>query len=241
MPHALGHGEGAGAHVHPPPPCALGVHRRPPPGGRACEALDRLVLAAPTVVDVPQPGRPRIARQWLPVHLAAKGARKGPQLLRGRHQPVPYGVGIARKAPGGGAEASALSHARQHADDQCHGPLLARKERAMMRGLSRAGGQGMVARGRRGCHCARRWPSQPTARATMHGDTRAAGSQCGGDGLVRDIRPVHGKARGEVPSRAHTGRQGAFASDPPTLWVRWRADVVASWAWLAAVVTRRMG
>jgi hypothetical protein len=101
----LGPGQGAGAHVHHQQPLALGVHRGPHSGGRALEALDRLVLAAHTVFDVPEHGLQLIERQLLHVHLAEKGARKGPQLLRGLHQPVQDGVGSDLKDPGGGADA----------------------------------------------------------------------------------------------------------------------------------------
>jgi hypothetical protein len=63
----------------------------------------------------------------------------------------------------------------------------------------------------------------------------AAGSSGTSDRVARE------GALGDVPSRAHTRRNGACASGPQTLGVRWSTDVVACWAWPASAVTWRMG
>jgi hypothetical protein len=120
MPHALGPPQGAGSAIPDHQPGARGGHRRPPPGGRAREARERLGRAALPVCDGPEPGRQRLERPWLPVPLAEQVARKGPQRLRGLPSPGQSGLGIDRKAPGGGAEASALSPTGQHPDHASH-------------------------------------------------------------------------------------------------------------------------
>ena len=69
MHHALSQGQGAGADINHQQQCALGVHRCPYPVGRAPEALDRLVLAALTVFDVPQHSIQLIELSLLDVHI----------------------------------------------------------------------------------------------------------------------------------------------------------------------------
>jgi hypothetical protein len=57
--------------------------------------------------------------------------REGPQVLGRFHQPVQHGIGVDLEHPRGGANAQALSQARQHTHDQLHGYTFAMKNRAM--------------------------------------------------------------------------------------------------------------
>src|SRR5438132_12907429 len=57
--------------------------------------------------------------------------REGLQVLGGFHQPVQHGIGVDLEHPRGGANAQALSQARQHTHDQLHGYTFAMKNRAM--------------------------------------------------------------------------------------------------------------
>src|SRR5712692_6395605 len=81
---------------------------------------------------------------------------------------------------------------------------------------------GMGARGR---HWDARWREGSPAPASCasdnrHGDKRAARCPPCGDGGWSGTsgRVAREGALGEGPSRAHTGRKGAYASDPQTVW-----------------------
>ena len=66
------------------------------------------------------------------VYFTEKITRKCLELIGRFHQPPQHRVRVNLKHPGGGPHAQTFGQARQHADDQLHGDLIAMKDRAVM-------------------------------------------------------------------------------------------------------------
>src|SRR5712691_9572497 len=141
MHHTLRHGQGTCANIEHHKQFALRVHRRPHPVGGAGEAVDSFFLAEFTLFDVTQHSIQLIQLHLSDMHSTEEVARKGSQLLGGLDEPLQHRVRVHLEHASCCPDAEPLSQARQYADQQLHGHLLAMQERAMMlRKIPCAGG-----------------------------------------------------------------------------------------------------
>ena len=195
MHDALGHRQGAAAHIDHHQQLALGVHRRPHPGGGALQTLDGLVVTDLAGFELSQHRIQLIELQLLQVEITEKIGGKGAELLGRFDQPVQHRVGVDLKDPRRGTDTQALQPGRPKPARSaprrpvCHG----RSCRAFPENNPCTTCSGTDARGR---HSDGRWRADCPAPASPGSHNRLCGQKCMEVSTSRGRRLVGGMGSG---------------------------------------------